>query len=195
MKVGTTEKLYGNVTTLNWIGPRPPREIERNLGYGAGRLSAGYWVVLLKQSLTPLDFEFDGITLRSGGRLGLPGQTASQDAMRVRVHDQAIAQHGTAGYEEMQRRALQTVKLAGAERIAKVVPVTRHADDMPPASQYPPGGGGLQWAIKKARPCTFLVAMHVDATGIATTPTFAASVADGAPYDGRARLMRYLETA
>jgi hypothetical protein len=82
LKVGATGSFSGHVTTLNWIGPRPPADIERNLGYGPGRLSSGYWVLLLVQGLTPGDFEFDGTTLRSGGKLGLPGDTVAEDAAR-----------------------------------------------------------------------------------------------------------------
>jgi hypothetical protein len=196
LKVGETRTFTGNVTTLNWIGPRPPAEVERNLGYGPGRLGAGYWVLLLVRELTPDDFEFEGTTLRSGGRLGLPGATAAEDAARSRMHDQILVERGPAGYRALQEQALRSVKTAGPERIAKVLPETGHDPAMAPSLQYPMGGGGLQWTIKKSRPVPFLVAMHVDRNGLATTPTFSTSLAPGPNvYEHRARVMKYLEQA
>ena len=196
LRVGDFALLTGNVTTLNWIGPRPAADVERNLGYGAGRLSQGYLVVLLKQMWTPEDFEFEGTTLRSGGRLGLPAHTTAADALRPRVHDRIQAERGPLGYQELQQHALRSAMITGPQRIAKVIPTTRHDVDMPPAEQYPMGGGGLQWTIKKSRPCRFLVALHVDPARNATTPTFTVSITD-APHDypNRARIARYLEQA
>jgi hypothetical protein len=196
LKVGDTSTFTGNVTTLNWIGPRPPADVEKNLGYGAGRLSAGYWLLLLVQQLTPDDFEFEGTTLRSGGRLGLPAATQAQDAARLRMHDQILAERGPAGYRALQEFALRSARITGPERIAKVLPETGHDPAMAPSQQYPMGGGGLQWTIKKSRPVRFLVAMHVDRNGLATTPTFTTSLAPGPNvYDHRARAMKYLEQA
>lgn len=196
LTVGEFKLLTGNVTTLNWIGPRPAADVERNLGYGPGRLSQGYWVVLLKQMLTPEDFEFEGTTLRSGGRFGLPAHTTAADSLRPRVHDQIRAERGPHGYQELQQHALRSAMITGPQRIAKVIPSTPHDVDMPPAEQYPMGGGGLQWTIKKSRPCRFLVAMHVDQARNATTPTFTVSIADTPHnYQNRVRIAKYLEQA
>ncbi|WP_420100671.1 hypothetical protein [Bosea sp. (in: a-proteobacteria)] len=194
LTVGQTELFSGNVTTLNWIGPRPAAAIERNLGYAPGRLAQGYWVILLKQILTADDFEFDGTTLRSGGRIGVPAQSETEDAKRARIHDEVLREYGPAGYRELQMRALASVKLHGQDRIAKVVPVTLHESGLAPAEQYPMGGGGLQWNIKK--PCRFLIAMHVSPTRIATLPGLTVSLTDGPKDDeNRARVSRFLASA
>lgn len=199
LKVGELRPFTGNVTTLNWIGPRPPAAVEANLGYGPGRLANGYWVILLKHVLKPADFELEGTTLRSGGKYGLPGQTAAADSARMRVHDDILRRRGQAGYMEMQEHVLRTTRITGPARIAKVIPVSPHDSAMAPADQYPMGGGGLQWTIKKDRPCLFLVAMQVDRDGVATTPSFSASLADGGPFEAlyanRVKVRQYLETA
>ncbi len=192
--VGSIAKLTGNVTTLIWIGPRPARDIEMRLGYGAGRLAKGYWVAVLKEQLFPQDFEFDGTTLRSGGKLGLPASTEAADSLRPRVHDQIMAQQGSNQYTQMQRAALASVKLQGANRIAKVIPAEFHNPTLAPDVQYPMGGGGLQWKILRPGK-NFLIATHVDALGIATTPSFSADIGPRAPYENREKVMRYLQSA
>lgn len=191
---GETRQLPGNVTTLQWIGARSPAAIEQSLGFHSGRLADGYAIALLKEPLAPADFEFDGLTLRSGGKLGLPGASDAADALRPRVHDMMKQEYGDAGYRQMQLRALASVKLSGDERIAKVVPVTRHAGGMAPNVQYPPGAGGLQWKILEPGK-RFLIAAVVDPSGLATTPSFSVHIGAGAPYENRAKLMNYLRMA
>lgn len=192
--VGSTTRLSGNVTTLTWIGARSPAAVEQSLGYGSGRLTQGYWIALLKDPLTPADFEFDGTTLRSGGRMGLPGTTNAADALRPRVHDLAMQQRGAGGYQQLQQMALASVKLSGDQRIAKVIPVAAHDPAMAPDMQYPPGGGGLQWKILRPGK-NFLIALEVSPSGLATAPGFAVNIGPGAPYDNRAKVMNYLRMA
>jgi hypothetical protein len=192
-------RLSGDVTTLNWIGPRPPRDIEVNLGFGPGRLAAGYWIALLKEPLQPDDFDFGGTTMRSGGRFGLPVSNTADDALRPRVHDSIVAQYGTPGYRQLQQKALASVSITGQRRIAKVLPATRHDPALAPNLQYPMGGGGLQWTIHKSHPKNFLIALHVDPTGTADAGGFTVSLADTQPYqrllDARTRVARYLAAA
>ncbi len=195
-EVGAIEVYGGNVTTLGWIGPRSAADIEERLGYRAGRLSRGYWILALKQRLQPDDFEFDGNTLNSGGRLGLPAADAIADAARRRVHAKVMDEYGAAGYRKLQQYALSTVEYYGTNRIAKLLPVTRHDEDMSPALQYPIGGGGLQWKLKHK--VGFLVACFVDDRGTARTPAFSVDLMEphgSRRYDNRARLMNYLATA
>ena len=137
--------------------------------------------------------------MRSGGRLGLPASTAAADALRPRVHDSIVADYGTAGYRQLQQKALASVSIIGNRRITKVLPVTRHDPALTPDLQYPMGGGGLQWTIQRARPKNFLIALHVDPTGMADAGAFTVSLAQTQPYqqllDARTRVMRYLATA
>lgn len=192
--VGQQQPFTGNVTTLNWIGARPARDIEISLGYGPGRLAKGYCVVLLKERLAPSDFEFEGTTLRSGGREGLPIADLDADTLRRRVHDRMIAEYGEARYRSMQQQALASAQLSGPYRIAKVVPMTPHDHRLTPDIQYPMGGGGLQWKILRPGK-RFLVALYVDETGFGHTLHDSVDLKPGAPYDNRAKIMRYLQSA
>lgn len=194
--LGALEGYSGNVTTLIWIGPRSAADIEERLGYGAGRLAKGYWIILLKQRLTSGDFEFDGTTLNSGGRLGLPGATRAADDARRRIHANMLTEYGAAGYTKLQENALRSVEYSGTNRIAKVLPVTRHDATMSPALQYPMGGGGLQWWLKNK--VDFLVACFVNDRFVAETPSFRVDLMEphgSRRYENRARLMNYLATA
>lgn len=194
--LGSIVAMRGDVTQNRWVGARSARELERSLGFGAGRLDQGWAVLLLKQTLQPSDFKFSGLTLRSGGRYGLPANTPAADQLRPSVHDGVLAQRGPVGYVELQKIALASVTPKGPSRLVKVIPVTPHSTTMAPDEQYPMGGGGLQWTL--LRPCDFLVAMTVDQNGnatIASTPPYSAFLGESATYDDRARLARFLDQA
>ena len=191
--LGATIAVAGDVTKNRSVRARSAADLERSLGYGAGRLAAGWWVLLLQETLTTADFRLSGLTLRSGGKLGLPSNDPLAESRRRHVSDQILQEHGAAGYAALQRWALSTVTPHGDDRIVKVLPVTPHDPAMGAADQYPMGAGGLQWTL--LRPCRFLVAMRVDAAGIAHIPGFATFLGASAPYEGRARLARYLSDA
>ncbi|SDB46232.1 hypothetical protein [Belnapia rosea] len=191
--LGDLAEAKGDVTQNRWVGARSARALEASLGFHAGRLSDGWWVLLLKERLKPADFDFAGITLRSGGRLGLPARDPAADRARTHVSDQILAERGPAGYADLQASALAGVTEKGEDRIVKVIPVTPHSEAMAPADQYPMGGGGLQWTLR--RPCSFLVALQVDAQGIARIPGFSCFLGESATYDDRARIARYLMEA
>jgi hypothetical protein len=205
LKPGDVKYLSGDVTTLNWIGARPGRDIEVNLGFGSGRLAQGYLIAVLVEPLEVGDFEFGGTTMRSGGRVGLPASSNADDQLRTRVHD-IMGQRGQAGYDDLQRRTLATVQIRGPQRIAKVLPATPHDNAVAPSLQYPMGGGGLQWKIlrkpNRLNPAVegkkFVIALQVDANGTADTGRFTVSLSDSQPfqalYDARRKVAQHLET-
>lgn len=196
MELGRDFATNGDVTTLTGCGLFTASNIEDMIGYGAGRLDKGYYVLLLKQGLTGDDFTFAGTTLRSGGRLGLPAATKSADDARIRVHDRILREHGSEGYRVLQKGALTTVANTGGTRIAKVLPVIRHAEGLPPNVQYPMGGGGLQWTLTKER--KFFVAALVDEHGMGFWAGESAMIGlrspNAAMVEARTKLRRYLET-
>lgn len=201
LELGRRVPLSGNVTTLQWVGAKSPRALEQSLGYQLGRLSAGYWIALLVQPLVPEDFEFDGLTLRSGGRTGLPAGSRHDDKLRQRVHDEVLDRIGAAAYRDRQLQALRSVKIRGPERLVKVVPITPHDSIASPEGQYPPGEGGLQWRIRERtepeQAPEFLLGARIDADGIAAIASDLsfARVDRHAPYDDRAKLFRFLASA
>lgn len=189
--VGEKAPLFGNVTTLVWIAARSPQNVEKSLGYGPGRLSAGYCVALLSKPLEPQDFEFEGTTMRSGGKLGLPSNDPATEHARRRVHQEVMGEYGEDHYETMQKSALRGIPAKGPDRIAKVVPMEPHNEAMGTADQYPVGAGGLQWTLKKPGK-DFLIALFVDSNGYAQSTDFAHFIGEGAPYENRAKVMRFL---
>lgn len=197
ISVGALPKLAGDVTTLNAIWPGNEAQIEAQLGYHSGRLSKGYSVALVNEPLKPADFQFSGTTMRSGGRYGLPGASAAEDAARPKVHDGILAERGAGGYADLQETVLRNIELRGAKRLAKVLPAIRHDADAPPNQQYPMGGGALQWTLIREVDC--LIAVHVAPDGTATTPDFTVNLRRTGDYESwyqaRRRLRSYLETA
>lgn len=187
-----TTPQTGNITTLQWIKPGYDAETEDALGFERGRLSMGYWILLLTSVPDPNAFEFAGTTLRSGGREGLPAKDWSLDAQRPRVHDQMQSKHGKDGYRALQLAALRRAAITGPERLARVVPEIRHDDNIMPDRQYPMGGGGLQWVIRKPG-LSFLAAAWIAPDQRANIPNEAIDLRKG--YEARATLRQYLISA
>jgi hypothetical protein len=77
-----TGPVPGTITTLQWIKPGVERRTEDALGFNANRLAAGYWILFLKTLPDEKAFEFDGTTMRSGGREGLPAKSWGIDQSR-----------------------------------------------------------------------------------------------------------------
>lgn len=194
MRIGSTVPLFGDVTTLNWIDARQRGLIERHLGFGPGRLARGYHLAVLKALPLPSSFEFGGTTLNSGGRLGKPQATSAADRARVRIHDTIDGKRGGDGYRALQKQALAMASIIGPNRIVKVKPVIEHRDNVAPSTQYPMGGGGLQWKLLPPG-LPFLVAMFVDAEGVADIPEGRFDLGPSAPYENRALVARWLQRA
>jgi hypothetical protein len=196
LELGGSFPISGDISTLNATGARAPALVERSLGFAAGRLAAGYWLLLLKQVPGIDDFIFGGTTLRSGGKLGLPGKSDAEDEARMTVDAQMRADYGPAGYLAHKKDAIgRSGFVYGPNRLMKIIPNTPHDSNLSSHDQYPMGGGSLQWKLVVPRP--FFVAMRVAPDGLATTPTMSVQLLHGKPmdlYDNRARLIRYLET-
>jgi len=142
---GQFVRLTGFFTKARFLRQQPTSELERRLGYAQGRLATGWWLLFLEQMPTPDDFEYMGYSYMSGGAVQghlRPGPTAEEQLKA-----------GKFDVFGMKRRTiLQTFRLSGPDRLAKVVPVAEQSGLMP----YPPGTGFPQWKLVR-RPLTFRV--------------------------------------
>lgn len=190
--LGADVELAGNITQNSEVGPRSATNLGKSLGFGRWRLASGWAVAVLTGPIDPAHFQLYGITLRSGGRHGLPAATREEDEKRELVHDAILREHGSDGYERLKAVALGAITPKGQGRVVKVLTAIRDDRDANQAGQYPPGRGGPQWNLAKAH--SFRVVMVVDGSEIARIPGFSAFIGDSAPYDDRARLARYLDS-
>jgi hypothetical protein len=90
---------------------------------------------------TPNDFEFMGYSYMSGGASQghlRPGPTAEQE-LKAGKYDV---------FGLKRRTILQTFRLSGPDRLAKVVPIGGESGAMP----YPPGSGFPQWKLIQPLP-------------------------------------------
>ena len=71
-ELGKVVQADGCITRLKFVINRPTRELERRIGYSAGRLDGGWWLLLLQDQVQAAEFEFYGYTQFSGGRIGHP---------------------------------------------------------------------------------------------------------------------------
>ena len=192
-----TPKKSGNITQLKALILADLRATEKNVGFHSGRLSRGFKLLLLKEMPRPEDFEMHGTTLRSGGRFGNPLQDPEEDKQRRRVHDDIMETLGAAGYGALQAAGLKFASVSGRDRLIKNLPEIRNNRDMTPDVQYPPGGGFLQWDLKKPG-LPFLFAAEFSGDGTVRIPGETLQLNSGnlnADYPQRQRLQHYLQTA
>jgi hypothetical protein len=158
--LGTPAMASGCLTRLIDIVNRAPTELEDLVGFHRGRLANGFYLLLLKQPLAPMDFEFYGYTYMSGGKIGLPSNSARpkvDDLVRSTLHN-AGPRVAPDVYEQFAR----AIRLNGQERYVKIVPVIGHDDAMPMADQYPASKKGItQLNLKKDKAKIFLVAAEI----------------------------------
>lgn len=191
LQPGDRVEKKGDITRLSAIAARAPALLETMLGYESGRFAEGYAIGLLAVPLRAEHLRFGGLTLRSGGREGLPLHDPEADARRPHVHGRLLEQYGAQTVEAALKKLVDDPRnLMGAERIAKVFPVVRHKG-LDPAAEYPMGGGAPQWTLDE--PHAFVIAAVVDSRAVARTALgWSVSVAPNAPYENRAKLAGYL---
>jgi hypothetical protein len=141
LSTGQRVPMKGFFTKARFLRQQPASELERRLGYAQGRLAKGWWLLFLEQMPTPNDFEFMGYSYMSGGVSQghlRPGPTAEQE-LKAGKYDV---------FGLKRRTILQTFRLSGPDRLAKVVPVDGESGPMP----YPPGSGFPQWKLIQPLP-------------------------------------------
>src|SRR5271166_2098752 len=147
--LGAAYTTKGFVTKALYLRSQPSAELERRLGFAPGRLGRGWWLLFLEDMPTAGDFEFRGYTQMSGGiqmgHLNPGGLNAEQ---RLRQD----------GYDVSRLKAMRiadTLRIAGPERLAKVIPNDPDGGPGPVPIPYPPGSGVPQWEL--VRPMIFRV--------------------------------------
>jgi hypothetical protein len=153
----------GFVGRLSYIRGQSSAEIERRIGYRAGRLSGGWALLVLLRKPEPAEFELAGYSQLSDGMFG--GQLPSGAPVRVSVDadarsrdSAADARYGT-GYSILKRNARQAMEIGGPDCVVKVIPQMPHIGSMPRDEQYPAGSGVPQWRLCAKLPfiCATLV--------------------------------------
>lgn len=147
--VGEKQWLKGDFSKAVYFRMQPTSELERRIGYRAGRLREGYWLMFLTQMPTVDQFEYRGYSQMSGGiiRGHLPshknGPTAEERLQRS-GHNLSGTSYQREGSKH--RTIREVFQLFGPNRIAKIRPVARAHGD-PDIPDYPPGSGIPQWTL------------------------------------------------
>jgi hypothetical protein len=138
-KIGEVRFLKGFCTNALNLHGHPLQILERNLGFGSGRLAAGASVFFLDQLLTPEDFRLGGYTYYSSGALR-GHKLRPEDVDANRMEALLKREHGWSDQQlrdYKQKMIGRTICLNGHQRIAKLVPAA-------PGIDYPPGAGVFQ---------------------------------------------------
>jgi len=141
LTLGTTHVAKGFVTKAMYLRSQPGAELERRLGFAPGRLSRGWWLLFLEDMPTAADFEFRGYTQMPGGiPMGHVNPTGLNAEQRLRQD----------GYDVSRLKAMRivdTLRIAGPERLAKVIPIDPPGGPSSMPIPYPPGSGFPQWEL------------------------------------------------
>jgi hypothetical protein len=127
MRVGDIISVSGCVTKEKFIAGRKLVEIEKILGFHAGRLAGGIAVAVLLELPSMDQFDLAAYSNVATHRHVTP---AGLDIAKIKAAARA------------------TWATTGFERLAKVLPAVRHDPGMNPDKQYPPGQGAPQWLLK-----------------------------------------------
>lgn len=152
--VGDRKFYKGYITEARFLRMQSAAEVELRVGYRAGRLRDGYWLVFLIAMPRPADFEYRGYSQMSGGiaRGHLP-QHANDPNAEQRLIAKGANLTGTS-YQRMgmkQKTIRDTFALSGARRLAKILPIAEARND-PGVPAYPPGTGIPQWELMRKMP-------------------------------------------
>lgn len=135
LRLGRIVHRRGYVTQLPFVRGKSGRELDRLIGYRAGRMADGWALLELIEMPGPDDFEFRGYSHLSGGIAAGESRTA-EGRLRDGGYDVA----------KLKRDVIASkFRVTGPSRLVKVVPnrVAFGGDD------YPPGAGIPQWELKR----------------------------------------------
>jgi hypothetical protein len=128
MRLGDVIHVSGCFTKEKYIAGRTLVEIERNLGFRAGRLAHGMTVVTL---------------------LELPSITEFGLAAYSNVPTHRFVTPSNPNIDKLKANARASWALVGFERLVRVLPAARHNPAVAADIQYPPGQGVPQWIARR----------------------------------------------
>ena len=141
LTVGGTAHLRGFFTKALYLRNQPSREIEKRLGYRAGRLDEGWWLCFLLVMPRGDEFEVRGYSQMSGG----VAQGHLKSPPDPRNAEQTLKDGGVDLVKVKAGLIASTFRLSGPERLAKVIPARGEFGE----NDYPPGSGIPQWTLTK----------------------------------------------
>ncbi|HTA68618.1 MAG TPA: hypothetical protein VK776_10085 [Bryobacteraceae bacterium] len=127
MNVGDIVSVSGCITKEKFIAGRTLAEIEKILGFRAGRFAGGIAVVVLTE---------------------LPGLQQFDLAAYSNVATHRHRTPAGLNIDKLKADAKASWATTGFERLVKVRPAVGHDEKMDPDIQYPPGQGAPQWIAK-----------------------------------------------
>ena len=144
MDVGDTLKRKGYITQFHYLAKKTAPQLERLLGFKAGRLGLGWAMLYLTKMPTPADFQFRGYSQMSGGiEMGHLQNPVDRRTAEQKLEDDDL------DVVKLKEMIIKTVfATSGSKRLVKVVP------NRPPtgSKDYPPGAGIPQWELIKSLP-------------------------------------------
>jgi hypothetical protein len=138
MHVGEIVYRRGYITELPFVRGRTAAELDRLIGYRAGRLAEGWALLHLVRMPGPDEFEFRGYSHMSGG-------------IAAGEHRTAEGQLHQSGYDlgKLKQEIIRNkFRIAGARRLVKIVPNRTSFG----AKDFPPGAGIPQWELRREMP-------------------------------------------
>ncbi len=146
---GEIQHRSGYFTKGLYLRSQPEAEVERRIGYRPGRLRQGWWLMFLIEMPTVDQFEYRGYSHLSDGKIEghLPQNRhapTTEDRLRASGANLTGTPYQVRGLK--QNTIAGVFRLAGPERIAKVLPVAPAQGD-PNIPDYPPGNGFPQFAL------------------------------------------------
>jgi hypothetical protein len=144
MPIGEYINVKGFVTQEKFINGKSLSELERILGFQAGRLNEGAVFYALKQLPMPEQFEFKGYT-----------QVAEHHFTEQYGGSSFLNQDRNESKKDYDTRMLKVknniIKTVwaetGPERLIKVRAIKDHDSSLHDDTQYPPGSGVPQWKL------------------------------------------------
>src|SRR5947209_5518287 len=134
--------VRGCITQEKYIKGKTLSEVERILGFHAGRLAQGATVAALLQVPTRSQFNLLGYT-----------QVAEH-----KINSETFKGLNTDKLKELLLR--ETFTTVGVNRLVKVIAKTEHSKELEDDEQYPPGWGVPQWKLTSEMPAQVIAELN-----------------------------------